>query len=240
MRTESVTAIVLAGGQGKRMKSETQKQYLMVGGRPLISYALDVFQLTNIIDEIILVVGEGQEQSCKKEIVEKYGYTKVTKIVIGGKERYHSVYNGICAAKREGVVFIHDGARPFINEQLLSKLYNEVKEHRACISAVRSKDTIKIADDNEMVKETPDREYLWSIQTPQVFETELIVSAYEKLFQNLPKNITDDAMVVENTMNIKVKLVEGEYQNIKITTPEDLEIAEVFAKKIRKKKENEK
>lgn len=233
------TAIVLAAGQGSRMGTKIQKQYLEIGGKPLLYYSLAAFEESEIIDDIILVVGEGQLAYCQSEIVERYCFTKVDTITTGGKERYESVYkalfvmedNDMKAPNRDGYVFIHDGARPFINEEIIKRAYETVKMHRACVVGMPVKDTIKVADENRFSKETPDRKFLWQIQTPQVFETELIKEAYFKLMQEKDTTVTDDAMVVERLLGLSVKLVEGSYENIKVTTPEDLFIAEAFCRK---------
>ena len=230
MQKAKCTAIVLAAGQGKRMGTKVQKQYLEISGKPVLFYSLDAFQRSNIIDEIILVVGENQEDYCKKEIVEKYGITKLSKIVKGGSERYYSVWNGLQAMSEDGYVFIHDGARPFVTEEILSRVYDAVQTEKACVVGMPVKDTIKIADDNKFAKETPNRNYVWMVQTPQVFEKSLVKEAYSLLMEQEIIQVTDDAMVVEKMLNRNVKLVEGSYENIKITTPEDLKIAEIFVK----------
>lgn len=226
---ERCTAVVLAAGQGSRMGTKIQKQYLEIEGRPVLYYSLEAFQKSAIIDNIILVAGEAQIEYCRTEIVEKYGFTKVHTITAGGKERYESVYRALCVMDdEEGYVFIHDGARPFVDEEIIARAYEAVKKHGACVVGMPSKDTIKIADDSGFAKETPDRKHLWMIQTPQVFETSLIKDAYFKLMREDCIQVTDDAMVVEQVFHIPVKLVEGSYQNIKITTPEDLPVAEMF------------
>ena len=228
MNRKPCTAIVLAAGQGKRMGTKVQKQYLELSGKPILYYSLKAFEVSPIIDDIILVVGQEQEEYCKSEIVEKYGFQKVRKIVSGGAERYHSVHNGLQEVKIGGYVFIHDGARPFVTEDIISRAYESVVENRACVVGMPVKDTIKIADENEYISETPDRELVWQIQTPQVFETELVKVAYEKLMGQEEIRVTDDAQVVESMMYEDVKLVKGSYENIKITTVEDLKIAQLF------------
>ena len=230
MKKKHCIAIVLAGGQGKRMGTEVQKQYLDIAGKPLLYYSLHAFQKSNIIDEIVLVVGKGQEEYCKTEIVEKYHITKVHAIVEGGKERYHSVWNGLQKTD-DGYVFIHDGARPFVTEDILMRVYDEVQKFKACVVGMPVKDTIKISDAEGFVDATPQRSRVWMIQTPQVFETVLIKEAYRRLMEEERSDVTDDAMVAELMLGVKVKLVEGSYENIKITTPEDLDIGEIFVKK---------
>ena len=230
MQKAKCTAIVLAAGQGKRMGTKTQKQYLGMGGKPVLYYSLRAFEDSELIDEIVLVVGAEQIDYCTREIVSKYGFGKVKCIVEGGAERYHSVVNGLREAE-EGYVFIHDGARPFVNDEILQRVYNEVILHKACVVGMPVKDTIKISDAYGFADSTPDRSFLWQIQTPQVFETSLIKEAYKKLMESDTIHVTDDAMVVEQMLGHKVKLVIGAYENIKITTPEDLKIAEKFLKK---------
>lgn len=230
MQKEKCTAIVLAAGRGKRMGTEVQKQYLDICGKPVIYYSLAVFEKSAIIDEIILVVGENQESYCRQEIVEKYGFEKVKAIVEGGAERYHSVWHGLQNVT-EGYVFIHDGARPFVTEDILQRAYEDVCAHKACVVGMPVKDTIKVSDNNGFVVETPKRSSLWMIQTPQVFDLNLVKEAYHKLIEEKVENVTDDAMVVEQMMGHEIKLVLGSYENIKITTPEDLEIANTFLKK---------
>lgn len=230
MGKEYCTAIVLAGGSGKRMGSEVHKQYLLMGGKPVLYYSLKAFQESDYIDEIILVAGAGEEEYCRERILNPYGITKVSRITTGGAERYHSVWNGLQAAEHEGYVFIHDGARPFVDEDMIGRAYECVLQYKACVAAMPVKDTIKIADENGFVKETPDRNTLWMIQTPQVFEMSLVKEAYSRLMQKEERGVTDDAMVVERMMDAPVKLFPGSYENIKITTPGDLEIGEGLLK----------
>ena len=226
---EKVTAVVLAAGQGRRLESEIQKQYMEVKGKPLIFYALDAFEKSGV-DEVVLVVGSGECETCRREIVERFGFSKVAHIVGGGKERYHSVYEGLKAAFGADYVLIHDGARPCVDERIIADAMAGAREYGACVVGMPVKDTIKIADENEFAKETPDRRGLWMIQTPQAFSYELIAGAYEKLFEDERNQvgITDDAMVVESMTARKVKLIRGSYENMKVTTPEDIAIAEAL------------
>ena len=191
----------------------------------------------------MLVVGKGQEEYVRKEILDRYELQKVVCIVEGGKERYDSVWAGLKAVQalqnnhvdaseqKENYVFIHDGARPFVTEEILERAYTKVRECKACVVGMPSKDTVKLVDEHAFAKETPDRNYVWIIQTPQVFETSLIFEAYSRLMREKCIQVTDDAMVVEQMMGLPVKMVEGSYENIKITTPEDLDIADVFVKR---------
>ncbi|RHR21358.1 2-C-methyl-D-erythritol 4-phosphate cytidylyltransferase [Clostridium sp. AF19-22AC] len=228
MEKAHCTAIVLAAGQGKRMGTKVHKQYLELAGKPVLYYSLKAFAYSDVIDEIYLITGPGEEEYCRREIIEKYEIPKVTKILPGGAQRYHSVWNGVQEMEEEGYVFIHDGARPFVNHEIIERVFQEVIHHKACVVGMPVKDTIKVVDDNEFVKNTPDRKSLWMIQTPQVFENHLIKGAYSMLMRESYINVTDDAMVVEQMLKYPIKLVCGSYENIKITTPEDLDIAEVM------------
>ena len=222
------TAIVLAAGQGKRMHSKIQKQFMELDGMPVLCYSLRCFQESPLIQDIILVTGEDALSYCKEEIVKKYGFTKVSNVIAGGKERYDSVYAGLCACKDCRYVLIHDGARPFITEEIIERGLEKVKETGACVVGMPSKDTIKLSDAEGYVKETPDRKCVWTIQTPQIFSYALIREAHDSIRKKDMSKITDDAMVIEQETGVKVALAEGSYQNIKITTPEDLYIAEAF------------
>jgi len=231
------TAVILAAGQGKRMQSTVHKQYLLLKDKPVLYYSLKAFE-DSMIDDIVLVVGPEDKEFCQKEIVEKYDFKKIRVIITGGKERYHSVANGIQAINWKcDYVFIHDGARPLVNHEIIERAYYEVIRSRACVVGMPVKDTIKIADLKGFVADTPARSLVWQIQTPQVFEKKLIIDAYAKLIDQ-EKNIlaqgilvTDDAMVVEYFTETPIKLVQGSYENIKITTPDDLKIAEILLDK---------
>lgn len=231
-----IAAVCLAAGQGKRMESKIQKQYLLIQDKPVLYYALKAFQ-DSPVQEVILVVGAGEEEYCRKEIVDAYGFTKVKAIVTGGKERYHSVFHGLQAVTEADYVLIHDGARPFLTQEIIARCMEGAKEYKACVAGMPVKDTIKLADDEQNIESTPQRSKVWMIQTPQAFDYALIKDAYTILIEQENQGIqtaipvTDDAMVVEYFMNQKVHLVYGSYENIKITTPEDMRIAEAFLKK---------
>ena len=230
MGKQFCTAIVLAAGSGKRMGTKVHKQYLLMGGSPVLYYSLKAFEDSELIDEIILVTGSGEEEYCRKEIIDKYGLFKVKKIVSGGAERYDSVWNGLQETKADGFVFIHDGARPFVDEEIIRRGYECVSADRACVAGMPAKDTVKIADENGFVADTPDRSKVWIVQTPQVFETALVKEAYRLLMEKGHPAVTDDAMVVEQMLHFPIRLFYGSYENIKITTPEDLGTAEGFLK----------
>lgn len=242
MERKFCTAVVLAAGQGKRMGTKVAKQYLEIGGRPLLYYTLRAFEQSPLIDAIVLVVGDGDQISyCKKEIVDAYNFRKVDTITIGGKERYDSVFcalnvihSNMCAAAREGYVFIHDGARPVVTQEVLERCLEAAKKYEACVAAMPVKDTIKLADEEGFAAATPRRDLLWMVQTPQTFSFPLIYGAYcemaarKKQLEEEKITITDDAMVVETFTDKRVKLVEGSYENIKVTTPDDLKLAAAF------------
>lgn len=227
------TAIVLAAGRGTRMHSDVPKQYLLLKGRPVLYYPLKVFQ-DSFIDKIVLVTSENDVEHCREDIVGRFGFDKVAAVVAGGEERYHSVQEGLKAAGECDYVFIHDGARPFVTDAILGRAYGCVSQYGACAVGMPVKDTIKIADENRFAVSTPRRDLVWMVQTPQVFSYGLIRNAYAALSRKGKEllqqgvHITDDAMVVETFTDKKVKLVEGSYKNIKITTPEDLLVAESF------------
>ena len=213
-----ITAIVLAAGSGSRMKSKTKKQFMEIKGKPVIWYSLFEFEKSRV-DEIILVTGKEDIDYCKKEIVEKYNLKKIKNVVAGGSERYESVYNGLKEVTGN-IVLIHDGARPLINNEIIERSIEGTIKSDACVVGVPVKDTIK-------------RSELWITQTPQSFKTDLVKMAYKKMKEELEKgnttlNITDDAMVVEEFTTNQVRFVQGDYKNIKVTTPEDIDIAELF------------
>jgi 2-C-methyl-D-erythritol 4-phosphate cytidylyltransferase len=230
-------AVVLAAGSGSRMKSDVKKQYMDLCGKPILYYSLKTFE-ESVIDDIVIVVSRGDIDFVQKEIVDKYGFQKVTAIVEGGLYRYHSVRLGLQAAASDcDYAFIHDGARPFVDNDMILRALHSVKEYGACVVGMPVKDTIKIADENGFAASTPDRAKTWMIQTPQVFSYKMILDLYQRLDREEGElmakgiNITDDAMVVEYFSDKKVKLVEGSYNNIKITTPEDIPAAEAILRK---------
>ncbi len=223
-------AIVLAGGKGKRMGGSTPKQYLMLKEKPVLYYSLKAFE-DSFVDEVILVCGEGEEEYCRKEIVLKYGFSKVIKIVAGGKERFDSVYKGLEASNGCDYVYIHDGARPLVSQYILERCQHYVEKYRAAVAGAKAKDTIKLDDGDGFIESTPDRDRVWLMQTPQVFEYNLIKNSYEKLIKDRDRlisagvNVTDDTMVAKMYGNVDAKLVENPDPNLKITTPEDRKIA---------------
>ena len=220
-----VNAIVLAAGSGKRMDSDIPKQYLLLNGKPVMVYSLESFAKSSV-DGIILVVAPGDVEFCQKEIVEKYHIAKVVSIVEGGAERYDSVYRGLLASESD-IVLVHDSARAFVSQKVIEGAIDGARRYNACVVAVPSKDTVKIATPGGFVESTPRRELVWNVQTPQAFSYSLLRGAYEKMMaDSAQEGITDDAMVVERMTDVPVRLVQGDYNNIKITTPEDLVLGE--------------
>ena len=225
-------AVVLAGGSGSRMNTKTAKQYLLLNGKPLIYYALRQFQDSGV-EKIVLVVAEGQEDYCRTEIVERYGFTKVCAIVPGGTERYLSVHAGLKALTDVDYVLIHDGARPCVDQDILNRTIEAVAQCQACVVGMPVKDTIKIVDEQRMAKKTPDRRMLWQVQTPQAFSYDLIRRAYDMVVASGEQAVTDDAQVLELALGRTSRLIEGSYRNLKVTTPEDLDIAKIFLKNVK-------
>jgi 2-C-methyl-D-erythritol 4-phosphate cytidylyltransferase len=220
------TAIVLSGGTGKRMNSDIPKQYMMLKDKPVLAHSLLAFEQSPV-DDIVIVCGTGDEDYIIKEFVEKYGLSKVSAVCEGGAERYNSVYNGLKACKDTDYVLIHDGARPYVSDEIIKRNIEEVQKYKAVVTSVKATDTVKIADDNGFVISTPERKSVYFMQTPQTFEYKLALDSYSKLINELEKEVkvqvTDDAQVVEMYSEIKVKLIEGDYSNIKITVPKDLQ-----------------
>lgn len=222
-------AVVLAAGSGSRMHMDTPKQYLMIEDRPLIYYALKQFQ-DSAVTKIVLVVTAGEEEWCRQQIVERYGLSKVCAVVPGGSERYLSVQAGLHALEGVDYVLIHDGARPCIDQELLQRVMDAVPRDGACVVGMPVKDTIKVASEQLWTQETPDRRRLWQVQTPQAFSYDLIRSAYDRVVASGEQAVTDDTQVLELAYGRQSRLIEGSYRNMKVTTPEDLEIVKLFLK----------
>uniref|UniRef100_UPI004055DE25 2-C-methyl-D-erythritol 4-phosphate cytidylyltransferase n=1 Tax=Agathobacter sp. TaxID=2021311 RepID=UPI004055DE25 len=229
-------AVVLSAGKGSRMKSDIPKQYMNLDGKPVIYYSLKAFE-ENSFSSIVLVCGKDDVEYCEK-IIKKYKLTKVKAVVPGGKERYHSVFEGLKAVQEADYVFIHDGARPMVNAEMLARLKEAVMAEEAAVAGMPVKDTIKVVDNDAYVTLTPERKFVWQVQTPQCFSFPIIYRAYEQLIADEQAGIqtppvTDDAMVLSYTSEHPIKMVEADYRNIKITTPEDLLIAKLFLEEIK-------
>jgi 2-C-methyl-D-erythritol 4-phosphate cytidylyltransferase len=223
-------AIIPAGGAGRRMATGVAKQYLPLAGVPVLVHTLRAFQLSSAIDEILLAVPEGDIPEVRETIRAGQGLTKVTKIVAGGAERQDSVRNALAQAREEhGIVLIHDGVRPFVSGELIRRVVTAAREYGASTAGVPVKETVKQMDAAGWVTQTVSREGLWLTQTPQAFRLDVIRSAHERAARDSFYG-TDDASLVER-MGIPVRMVPGEYENIKLTTPEDLILGEVLIRR---------
>lgn len=223
---KKIAAVIVAGGSGKRMGTAIKKQFIKLRDKEVLAYTIEAFNKLEEISEIIVVTGEEDIKKVEKEIIQAYRLNKVSKVVAGGKERQDSVHNGLMAVADEmEYVMIHDGARPFISEEVLRRAIDKTIECKATIVAVPVKDTIKMINpETQIVETTPSREMLWSVQTPQSFDKELLKAAYKEANEK-GLQVTDDSMIVE-AYGKQVAVVLGEYTNIKITTPEDLVVGE--------------
>ena len=253
-----VYAIVLAAGSGRRMHSKTKKQFMEILGQPLFSWSASRFDRHDAVDGIILTTGE--EDIPNMEELTRSGGTcalhKLSAIVAGGKERYHSVFEGLkkvaeleqmdtassdngltSSGTQDPLIMIHDCARPMLTDAIIDDALHYAEKYHAAVIGMPVKDTIKILDANHFVKETPERSSLWLMQTPQSFDFSLIYKAYAALIRqdesgHLMIPVTDDAMVVESFAGQRVKIIPGSYENIKVTTPEDVKIAELYLNKM--------
>ncbi len=228
---KKIGAVILAGGKSMRMNSDVPKQYSIIAGRPLIVWPLLAFE-RSAVDRIILVVAAGDEDYVKDNILSGLNLKKLSAVVPGGEERCDSVYEGMLALDGSGcdIVLIHDGARPLVTEDMIERVICGADEYGACVAAMPEKDTVRIANDEGFAVSTTDRSHLWQMQTPQGFSYPLLKEAFEELnATTMPRNyITDDAMVAQLIPGTRVKLVYGNYENLKVTTPEDLIIAEAL------------
>ena len=223
-------AIIPAAGSGKRMQGDISKQYLLLGGIPVLAHTLGMFQKSQEIDEIFLIVPEADMAFAREDIVERYGISKVSHILAGGNERQDSVRKGIDALRHDhGLVIIHDGVRPFVSEELIHSVVREAFRMQAVTTGVPVKDTVKAIDSSMTIVETLDRNGLWLTQTPQAFERAVIEKAYEAAYRDNFYG-TDDASLVER-IGVRVMMIRGSYDNIKITTKDDVLMAEVLFKK---------
>lgn len=212
--------IIVAAGSGSRMKANINKQFIKLNDKEIIAYTIEKFYNNKNISDIVVVIKEDEAEFFKNEILDKYNFDNI-KVAYGGKERQNSVYNGIKALdKKCEYVLVHDGARPFVDESTINKSIEKVKEYKAIVVGVPVKDTIKIVNANNDIVDTPNRSTLWAVQTPQTFNYNILKKAYEDAFESDFYG-TDDAMLVER-IGYTVKMIEGSYNNIKVTTPEDI------------------
>ncbi|CAG0978346.1 2-C-methyl-D-erythritol 4-phosphate cytidylyltransferase [Geobacteraceae bacterium] len=227
----AVFALIPAAGMGKRMEASINKQYLLLDGMPILARTLEVFERSPLVDGIFVVIPADEIPFCSEQVVKRQGLTKVRSIVAGGAERQQSVLNGLRAmegtAGDDDVVLIHDGVRPFVTEDILSRATAVARENDGALVAVPAKDTVKMVE-NGIITATPPRETLWLAQTPQAFRYGIIRAAHEVADAERFLG-TDDAMLVER-LGRQVRIVVGDYRNIKITTPEDMVLAEAFLK----------
>lgn len=224
-----VSAVIVSAGNSTRMGG-VNKQFLELDGAPVIVNTITMFQRSHLIDEIIIVTRECDIEEVSK-LVEKYELTKVTNIVAGGETRQLSVYNGVTSTSNiADLVVIHDGARPLVTNRAITETIKSAAEFGAAATGVKVKDTVKVVDDNDNIIDTPDRTYMRFIQTPQVFNKKLYLDAVNSVEDS--KNFTDDCKLLE-AYGKTVKFVDGDYENIKITTPEDIELAESYLKRRR-------
>ena len=224
-----ITVLIPAAGMGKRMGKAVAKQFLPLGDRPMLAHTLLAFQRASEIDEIIPILSKEDMENCLREIIERYHITKVKTLVVGGKERQGSVSHGLQKLERDAsIVLVHDGVRPFVTQEMIREVVGHARKGECVTVGVPLKDTIKEVDGRGMVRQTLDRSRLWAIQTPQAFPVAVLQHAYEESSRH---NFfgTDDAMLVERAGG-KVRVIMGSYENIKITTPEDLVLAEEILK----------
>lgn len=217
------SVIIVAAGSGRRMNMDINKQFIQLNKKEIIAHTIDVFYKNENIDEIIVCIKKEEEEIFKDRIINKYNFKNI-KIAYGGKERQDSIYNGLkCLNDKCDIVLIHDGARPFVDDRIINDSIKVARDKKAVVVGTPVKDTIKVVCDG-IINDTPKRDYLWAAQTPQVFEYKIIKKAYEKAYENNYYG-TDDSMLVEK-IGQKVTMIMGSYDNIKITSPEDIKIGE--------------
>ena len=225
-KQQKVGAVIVAAGSSRRMGG-VDKVFAQLGGKPVLAQVIDTFQICSSVDRIVVVLNEHTlEQG--KQLVAEHGWSKVTAVCPGGEWRQHSVDAGLSRIKHCDWVVVHDGARPLVTEDLIQQGLEAASESGAAVAAVPVTDTIKVAGEGLFVQQTPPRHNLWAVQTPQVFRFNIITEAYRQA----KGEVTDDATLVEQS-GYKVKLYMGSYDNIKITTPDDLALAQVLWRKIR-------
>ena len=224
-----VEALIVSAGKGHRFIEGKKKQFHLLAEKPILAHTLDRFETCPMIHSILLVVGPEDMDYCLEEIIEKYKYKKISQIVPGGKRRQDSVKNGIDFLSKDAeIVVIHDGVRPFVTKEMIEDSIRSAIRFQAVVLAMPVKETIKMVQPDGTVLKTLDRESLWQIQTPQTFQVNVIKEAYHKATENGFIG-TDDASLVER-IGVKVHILPGSYTNIKITTPEDLILANLFLK----------
>ena len=227
LMNSKVGALIPAAGKGTRMTHSLKKPYLKLAKLPILAHTIQRFQQNTAVDAIYVIVDQTDFNECRKTVLDPYPFTKVQPLVAGGETRQMSVYNGLRALSTDvDFVVVHDGVRPFVTDETIFECLTAADECGAAVAAVPVKDTIKVADENCFITQTPERERLWAVQTPQVFRKSLLEAAHQKA-QARRLTATDDAALVEQ-LGFPVKLVMGSYANLKITTPVDLQVAEVL------------
>ncbi len=224
---DSLSVLLAAAGTGSRMGSDINKQYILLKDRPVICYSLDLFESMSIVEEVVIAAHPTELEYCSNQIVSKFGYKKVTHVVAGGPTRQDSVWHGLqMIAPNKQIVAIHDGARPLMNEALFLSLVEAVQQWGAAIPGISARDSLKLVDEKGFVIRSLDRSTVMAVQTPQLFRYSELVKAYEKAWDE-GFQATDDAALYERYIG-RVKIVPGDYRNIKITTQEDLIIGESY------------
>ncbi len=224
-----VAALIPAAGRGRRMGAEKPKAFLSLGGVPILAHTLKRFEECRLVDEVLPLVPSGEGVFWAEEIVRRFGFKKMPRILPGGEERQDSVFVGLKAVQgRADWVIIHDGARPFVPPELIERALSELSRSQAVVAALPAYETLKEVSPGKEVLRTVDRSPLWMIQTPQAFAFPVIFRAHEKARQDCFVG-TDDSSLVER-LGIPVRIIQGSKFNFKITTSEDLAIAEAFLK----------
>jgi 2-C-methyl-D-erythritol 4-phosphate cytidylyltransferase len=224
---DKIRVVVAAAGMGNRMKSSINKQYLHLNSRPILAYCLDFFEQLDSVQDIVVMIGAQEREYCEQEIIQRFHYTKVAALIPGGRERQDSVWLGLQALDQgTDLVAVHDGARPLLSAELFARLLKAAREWGAAIPGVVSKDTLKLVDRDGFVQQTLERSSVLAVQTPQIFKYRELMTAY-RCAQEEDFRGTDDASLFERYIG-RVKVVEGDYRNLKITTPEDLMVAEAL------------
>lgn len=225
-----IVALIAAAGKGKRMNTRISKPFIPIFGNPILAYTIEKFEKCKLIDKVYLTVNSEEKELCSRNVIIKYNFSKVQELVDGGETRQDSVYNGLKALDKDtDIVVIHDGARPLIEETLIRDSIEKAQKYGAAIAAIPIKDTVKKSENNFFINKTLNREEIWRAQTPQTFKYDLILPAYHKAYKD-KYLATDDAAILERYGH-KVKLIIGSEENIKITTPFDIIVAENFLKK---------
>lgn len=222
---KNLRVVIAAAGLGSRMNSKLNKQYMLIKGRPVLAYALDAFENFDAVDSMVVVANSADIEYCKNAIVKKYGYQKVIGVISGGKERQDSVWSGLRTFENHtGLVAIHDGARPLLTKQLLVDLLSAAERWDAAVPGVPARDTLKKVDEKGFIVDTLDRSRIVAVQTPQVFNFEMLWKAFQMAYAEGIYG-TDDASLFERYIG-RVKIVKSDNRNLKITTPEDIAVAE--------------